>query len=251
MAGRLNRGLPFLFMSAWKPPFDKKDCMRIFWKKKEKEPVKKKMDFSGYDMKLTIKSICMFERMSGKSFFRMSDDDMMMLLYCTFFTSNNVEINYGAFVRLLEVEEIAKWAISKYTDLLDVIKQFQSNAEVVDEPVSGTEENKLTVTDLATSLIVDYHLDAHYVMYEMDLWEIEPMYRACDTNVKRRYEEERLWTYIGVMPHIDGKKIKGPGDLIPFPWEDKKGKAMEELNKNTAAAVAFLGGNSDEGGHDN
>lgn len=210
---------------------------------KKKKPEKKKMDLSGYNIKLTIKSICMFERLSGKSFFKMGDDDLLLLLYCTFYVSNSLEIKYETFQSMLENEQIAGWAVLKYKDLIDVIQQFKRKEPENDdnEPQSG--DTELNMTDMATSLIVDYGIDAHYVMYEMALWEIEPMYQACDTMVKKKYEEERLWSYIGVMPHIDGKKIKGPADLIPFPWE--KEKKNKDLEKNTAAVVAFLGGKKD------
>lgn len=221
--------------------------MRLFRKKKADSPEKqekKKMDFTGYDLKLSIKAICMFERLSGKSFFDFTEEDMGMLLYCSFYTTNNVEIKYEAFMYMLEVEDIAKWFVWKYKDMLDVIQQFKKDEPPTKGDAKGGEVKNLTMTDMATSLIVDYHLDPHYVMYEMGLWEIEPMYVACDSMVKRRYEEERLWAYIGVMPHIDGKKVKGPNELLPFPWEkNSKDKIKEELNKNTAAAMAFLTGN--------
>lgn len=203
------------------------------------------MDFQNYDIRLTIKAICMFERFCNKSFFDFTEDDLVQLLYCTFYTTNNTEIMFDTFVLLLENEEVAKWAVMKYKDLLEVIQQFIRKEEEGEDAESTDAEvkNRLSMTDMATSLIVDYHIDAHYVMYEMNLWEIEAMYKACDTMVKKRYEEERLWAYIGVMPHIDNKKVKGPDDLIPFPWENKKDKKKKELEKNTSAAMAFLGGN--------
>ena len=232
-------------MSAPAIPFSLKEKMGLFKKKKKEVAQKKKMDFSGYDMVLSIKSICMYERLSGESFFNFDEEGMGMLLYCTFYITNNVEIKYDTFLNMLEVEEIALWMAEKYKDILDVIQQFKSIEPENEEKPQGEAMN-LTMTDMATSLIVDYHLDAHYVMYEMKLWEIEPMYRACDSMVKRRYDEERFWAYIGILPHVDGKKLKGPSDLIPFPWDkDSKEETMKKLNRDTAAAVAFLGGKKD------
>lgn len=226
--------------------------MRLFRKKNVRKP-RKKMDFTGYDLKLTIKSICMYERLSGKSFFKFSEEDIGMLLYCSFYITNNTEIKYETFLSMLEVEDITLWAVEKYRDLLDVIQQFKKEDNTGTQGDGEVDTKELTMTDMATSLIVDYHLDAHYVMYEMGLWEIEPMYQACDASVKRRYEENRLWTYIDVMPHIDSMKIKGPNDLLPFPWEKTKKVSIEkQLEMNTAAAVAFLGGKKDgEGRNDN
>lgn len=213
---------------------------------KKKKPEKKKMDLSGYDIVLSIKSICMYERLSGKSFFNFAEEDMGMLLYCSFYTSNNIELKYETFMSMLEVDDITTWAIDKYKNILEVIQQFKSTNTSEGDGKTDEDAKELTMTDMATSLIVDYHLDAHYVMYEMKLWELEPMYKAADAAVKRRYEEERLWAYIDILPHMDGKKIKGPSDLIPFPWEkDKQKKIQEDLEKNTPAILAFLGGQKD------
>ena len=208
---------------------------------KKKKPEKAKMDLSGYDIVLSIKSICMYERLSGKSFFNFKEEDMGMLLYCSFYTSNNIELKYETFMSMLEVDDITTWAVSKYKNILEVVQQFKSTNTSENEEKTDEDAKELTMTDMATSLIVDYHLDAHYVMYEMKLWELEPMYKAADAAVKRRYEEERLWAYIDILPHVDSKKIKGPDDLLPFPWEKSKvDRAKEKLEKNSSAAFAFL-----------
>jgi len=229
--------------------------MKIFerlFKKKEEQVVipekPKKMDLSMYKMKLSVKAICMYEKLSGKSFFDFENEDIAMLLYCTFYTSNELEIKYETFIGILDNEQIARWATLKYKDILDVLQQFPKK-ENTDTVANKTDDDaKMTMTDLATSLIIDYHMDAHYVMYEMNIWEIEPLYGAADAMVKRRYEEERLWAYIDIMPHIDGKKVKGPETLLPFPWEkDMKKKKIEKNMQNNLYAVKHtIGMNIDD-----
>lgn len=224
--------------------------MGLFRRKKKE---KRKMDLSGYDMVLSVKAICMYEKLSGKSFFNFAEEDIAMLLYCSFYTTNNTEIKYETFLNMLEIDDLTSWAIEKYKNILEVIRQFKQKDTGEEKP--DTQEDAdikdLTMTDMATSLIVDYGIDAHYVMNEMRLWEIEPLYKACDAMVKRKYEEKRLWTYIDIMPHIDGKKIKGPTDILPFPWEEsKKEKAKTELGKNSAAAFSFLTRQAEKGESD-
>ena len=229
--------------------------MKIFerlFKKKEKQVVipekPKKMDLSMYKMKLSVKAICMYERLSGKSFFDFENEDIGMLLYCTFYTSNELEIKYETFIGILDNEQIANWMVLKYKDILGVVQQFPKK-ENTDTVANKTDDDmKMTMTDLATSLIIDYHMDAHYVMYEMNIWEIEPLYGAADAMVKRRYEEERLWAYVDIMPHIDGKMVKGPESLLPFPWEkDMKKKKIEKNMQNNLYAVKHtIGMNIDD-----
>ena len=212
--------------------------------------IKKKMDLSKYNMKMTIKAICMFEKLSGKSFFKFDNEDIPLLMYSTFYCSNDIEIKFETFLGLMDVQDIAEWVVKKYSDILEVMKQFSKKEESVEEDNSlklGKEE-ETTITDLANSLIIDYGVDPHYVMYEMGLWEIEKMYEVVQTKIQNHYEEERLWAYINVMPHIDGKKVKGPEKLLPFPWEKdrKKKKAEDDLNNNMYAIKHTIGMNIDD-----
>ena len=76
-------------------------------------------------------------------------------------------------------------------------------------------------------------------MYEMELWEIQPYLNAADIQRKAELVEKRFWTYLTIAPHIDGKKIRKPEDLVPFEWEKKSNKPMD-LGVTTEAAVNFL-----------
>lgn len=206
------------------------------------------MDFSKYKMDLTVKAICLFERLAGKSFFLMDMDmdDSMVLVYSIFCVSNpQLKLTQDMFSYMCgNNRRIMKWVAGQYRELME---------QTAPELAAGTDEEKeaddadnkpqeetriLTVTDMATSLVIDYGMDAHYVMYEMNLWELKPFFEAADTHVKRRMEEERLWAYIGVAPHIDGKKIKSPEQLLPFQWETKTRKErMEKEMKNNEYAI--------------
>ena len=190
------------------------------------------MDLSKYKMEMSIKSICMFERLSGKSFFKFEDVDIPTLLYTSFYCSNDLDIKMETFMGLMENEQIARWAANKYADILGVMQQFAKEPQPEDDDKQEEGEEKVTtMTDLANSLIIDYGVDAHYVMYEMDVWEIEKMYEVVQTKIQNHYEEERLWTYLNIMPHIDGKKLNKPEKLLPFPWEKEKKKNVMKLNR--------------------
>ena len=99
------------------------------------------------------------------------------------------------------------------------------------------------MTDFATSLVIDYGMDAKYVMYEMDIWEIEEYFEAVNTHIRKEMELERFWTYIKILPHIDSKKCKSPEALVPFDWEreTRKKKAEQELKNNEYAVKNMIG----------
>lgn len=198
------------------------------------------MDFDKYKIRLTVRACCLFEQLSGKSFFHMEEnDDMIKLMYAVLVANNDLMISYSAFLVLIQDQKVFKWMEGEYKR----ITEFSSQLKAFDVEESEGEEKKtetgLSMMEIASSLIVQYHLDPHYVMNEMQLWEIMPYFKVADAMMKNELIEKRFWTYMNIMPHINTKKCSSPEDLIAFEWEKKRKK--EEFNKNAAAAAAFLG----------
>ena len=202
-----------------------------------------KMDLSQYKLRLNIKSICFFEKITGKSFFSFGDEDVLYLLYACFLTNNpDTKITFNVFVGIMQNEQIAKWASTQFQDALGLIQQFNKTIEDQKEEKFSMGQTS-TMTDFATSLVIDYGMDAKYVMYEMDIWEIEEYFEAVNTHIRKEMELERFWTYIKILPHIDSKKCKSPEALVPFDWEreTRKKKAEQELKNNEYAVKNMIG----------
>lgn len=209
--------------------------MKLFKRKKKVEG----LDFDKYKLRLTVKAICMFEKLTGKSFYEFTDDDIVILMYCAFVSSNNLDYRLSTFNFLLEDERVSKWFGEKFVGIMDYIKQFPQKEEEGEETNESAEMP--FVSDLANALIVQYGVDAHYIMEEMELWQIEAMFRAVENTVKSKYEEERLWTYLTILPQVDGKKLNKPEKLLPFPWEKEEKIKRDENNiKNNEYAVKNL-----------
>ena len=224
-------------MFKWVKSLFKKEEIKVV------KPQKNKMDLSKYKINLNVKSICYFEKITGKSFFGFGEEDVMYLLYACFFINNpETKISYNVFMGIMQNEQIAKWAFSQFQDALSLVHQFNKSIDEQKEDKSSTGQTS-TMTDFATSLIIDYGMDAKYVMYDMDIWEIEEYFEAVNTHIKREMEMERFWTYIKVLPHIDSKKCKSPEALVPFEWEKetRKKKAEQELKNNEYAIKNMIG----------
>lgn len=209
---------------------------------KRKKPEKKKTDFSKYSVGINIKTMCAYEALTGKPFVRVeSEDEVKHLFYCSLII-NNKELStmtYSVFETLIEDEEVVSWLVNEYMRISACISQFNSTIE--GEAGSG-DTNDFFISEAASGLIVRMGLDPHYVMYEMSQWEMVNYYEMMRNMEKERLTEERFWTYLKILPHV-GKKIGGPEKLVPFPWDkDKQESVQKELEKNTDAAVAFLGG---------
>ena len=66
------------------------------------------MKYTDYNIRITIKSIIMFEKLAGVSFMSITEDNMLEFIYCVFITSNNnVNLTYNGFKYMMEDKKFA------------------------------------------------------------------------------------------------------------------------------------------------
>jgi hypothetical protein len=201
-----------------------------------------KKDYQEFKISINMKTIMLFEEMSGKSFYDMDNNDIYLLIYCAVVVNNNITITYAHFKTVMKNEKIARELFAKCQSELDFIEQFNKKKE--DNEVKSDEmPDKLT--NIINLLILQYGVDINYVMNEMKVWELSPMIKALDEKAKSDMIEKRFWTYLQICPHIDSKKVKSPEDLLPFPWEkdEKKQRNLKELENNRFAIQNMIGKN--------
>lgn len=203
------------------------------------------MKVGDYKLRLTIKAMCLFEQLTGKSFLSYTEEDLLDVLYAMFITSNDLRMSRKAFEILLEDKKVAKWMGDEYIRQSEFNGQLKFyNQDVEDKPGEVSDEDRQTsISEVAGELIAS-GIDPHYVMYEMELWEMQMYRNAIEEQNKTRLEEGRLWTWFTILPHLDKKsssKLKHPSDLLPFPWDkDVKEQKQKEFEKNASGAFAFL-----------
>lgn len=200
-----------------------------------------KKDYQEFKIKLNMKTILLYEEMSGKSFYDVGGEDVMLLIYCALVVNNDLSLTKAHFDTIMKNEKIAREWINKCKSELDFIQQFEKKVEKKYEQ-DNTLSNTDKLTDVVNMLILQHNLDINYVMYEMRLWEIAPLIKTLDEKVKADMAEKRFWTYLTICPHIDSKKVKGPEDLLPFPWEkeDKKQNALKFMDEHKEGIRAFF-----------
>lgn len=177
-----------------------------------------------------------------------SEEDVLALVYCSLVVNNpSLLMTYKVFKTLITDKKVSNWISREYEKVSDFNAQLkaQEPPKVEKEKKEDEEPEELNMTDIASALIVRHGVDAHYVMYEMELWEIQPYFNAADIQRKNELITQRFWTYLTIAPNINTKKVKSPEELVPFDWEEKKeDRIKKQLDKDTPAAVAFLLGNN-------
>lgn len=204
-----------------------------------------KKDYQDFKININMKTIMLFEEMSGKSFYDMDNTDIYLLIYCAVVVNNNITITYSHFKTIMNNEKIARELFSKCQSELDFIEQFNKKKVDTDVAKEDKAEKPDKLTNIINLLILNYGIDVNYVMNEMKIWELSPMVKALEEKAKSDMVEKRFWTYLQICPHIDSKKVKSPEDLLPFPWEkdERKQRNLKELENNRFAIKNIIGKN--------
>jgi DNA gyrase/topoisomerase IV subunit B len=208
-----------------------------------------KKDYQDFKLKINMKTILLYEEMSGKSFYEVGGEDIMLLIYCALVVNNDLSITKNHFDIIMKNEKIARELMTKCQSELDFIQQFiKTDDKVKQETEEVEKDNK--VSNVVNMILLQNNLDMNYVMYEMRLWELAPLIKSIEEKTKAEMVEKRFWAYLNICPHIDSKKIKGPEDILPFPWEkdNKKEAALKFMDDNNDAIKAFFNKNKTEDG---
>lgn len=201
------------------------------------------------ELAFNFKAIMMFEKLSGVSYFDLTDENYVFLIYAMYMVKHPYTyMQFWDFIKIFgNNKKVTKQMITEFGEYMEYLKQYSDTTPKTEEKDEGETEEKVkqTITDIVAYLITSCGIDPHYVMYEMELWEIEPYMKCAERKKKEELESERLWTYLNISPHIDTKKCKSPEKLIPFPWEkeEQKIKQNQELENNRFAITNMIGKN--------
>lgn len=210
--------------------------------------------FDDIKVRLTMRGICLFEQMSDKSFFKLSEEDLISFMYCVITACNDFNYSFETFCGMCGNRKIMDFLVKEYEKMFTIISQFNKNeqSQEDEQPQDSGETPSPKITDFCTALVVNVGLDPDYVYDKMQLYEINLYLQRYEEKEKVRLEEQRLWTYLTILPHLDSKKKVKPEDILPFTWEaDTKKKRAEEDLKRKAALIkkiigASIGSSSDE-----
>lgn len=189
-----------------------------------------------FNLKLNIKSIINYERLTGRPFstFTGSEEDVLPLLYCMLVSNNDFKRTYQETVEFLFTDEKFVEEINSRLQQIFLFESQFFNKEEVDEksPSQNNTQNKeeqpkVFIYQLVPILVMDCNLNINYVLNEMHYSEIDSYIKYRDDKNKNRLEEKRLFTYLTIMPHINAKKLS-VNELLPFSWE-KEEKEKEGL----------------------
>lgn len=195
-------------------------------------PLKPKPTLREKFHRLTIKAIIRWEQMRGKSFSQIDyadKEDVESLLYVMYITCDKPDYTFEVFRQVIADERFMNAMSSDLGKIMEIVTQFQRKTAA---PTLGNTEGSPENIGRIVSTLIMAGLDAHYALNEMELCDLPLYLETYEQKKKEQMEENRMWTYFTMLPHIDARKMKnGARDLIIFPWEE------EEMRKEAERAI--------------
>ena len=194
-----------------------------------------------YNLRPTFRAIRYFETMTKTSFLELdkNPDMIVQFIYCCLMAhpENNFYMKYEYAVEFMNKH--ADDLMYSFKVEMDIMNQFKDELEYGDEQPnesnetseeSSPKEDKIVyLSSVIPLLVADCGLDINYVMDDMNYNDAELYIRSSIVRKREQLENDRFWTYLTILPQVDGKKLKSPKDLIEFTWE--KNERVEEAKK--------------------
>src|ERR1035437_7715343 len=157
---------------------------------------------------ITLKSIIRLEQLLKKPFGSVDFSDteqMIPFLYCCAICNNDTSLTLAQFEELCTSPQIWSKFYKAFKKESEQLAQFQQYVEG-----QGTDEAPTYLKDIIPSLILSGGLHPNYVLNQLELCDVPMFFEAMNQRDRSRMESDRLWTYLTMLPHIDGKKLKSP-----------------------------------------
>lgn len=193
------------------------------------------------NIRLSLLSIVRVEQMLKKPFVELdytNEGDLLPLLYCMVSSANSERFSFKQFLSLMESKEYSKSVFEAFNLEGEIIAQFN------DKQNEEQSEGKSGFIKDAVYLLINSGINSDYLLNKMEVCDLHDLMKAYSEMKREKMESDRLWTYISMLPHLDGKKKFTQQDIYPFPWEaeNMKKQAETDLSENAEYLEKFLSG---------
>lgn len=205
-----------------------------------------------YNLKLNLRSLLIYERLSHKPFSSferdLNESEMygLYLLYGMIVANNDLKITFEEAVKTLFVKADIMLQLKEELDrLVRFSTQFNYIREREEEDIDATEKPKedteVWLEETIPYLIAECGLTPQFVLDEMQYADIQMYVRSARNRYHEKMEEQRLFAYYQIIYQLQTNKHYSPQDIIPLPWEEKKKKRkqrneLKEMSTNNKLA---------------
>lgn len=184
-------------------------------------------------VKFNISTLKNYELITRKPYTSINSNDidtLITLLYCS--TSYIDSFTLEVFADAIKANQKLLNSLMQ-----ELIKQININNQFLVNSDETGEASEVYINEIIPILTKECNLSIDYVLNDMRLGELQYYLEYTDKAFKKEMEIQRLFCFMGAIPHLDTKKIKAPKDFIPFDWDDKANDKATALEGMTLEAL--------------
>lgn len=190
---------------------------------------------------MTLRALLLYELHTGKSALKIDYsnlDDLYNLCY-------SLECaKYGIRSRAVWDESIEdEYNSETLLKLMDTVRtESEAQQSFIKSKNDDDEEQReeTTIKELVGLLIAKVGLPPTYVLDELPMYMVGVILRGYESKMREQMEWQRMWTYLTMLPHIDGKKHRHPKDILPFAWESNPEMSKGEIERGINEFKEFM-----------
>lgn len=191
-------------------------------------------------LRLSLRVVCLYEQITARSFstLDLSDGaDVEALSYALWYYATDEAQPLDRWRVSLESPSLATHLARELKRVLSLLDQMSvqrtsASSEGDDDAKPGY------MTPIITRLA--YSLGADFVLNQMELWELPHYLESEEQRRRQELEQQRLFTWLSMLPHLSKDSARSAEDLLPFPWEAERKEAEQQLDLDVLGQLARL-----------
>lgn len=191
-------------------------------------------------LRLSLRAVCLYEQITARSFstLDLSDEaDVEALSYALWYYATDEAQTLDRWRSALESPSLATHLARELERVLSLLEQLSVQRASASSGSDGDEKAGY-MTPIITRLA--YSLGADFVLNQMELWELPHYLESEEQRRRQELEQQRLFTWLSMLPHLSKDSARSAEELLPFPWEAERKEAEQQLDLDVLGQLARL-----------
>ena len=191
-------------------------------------------------LRLSLRAVCLYEQITARSFstLDLSDGaDVEALSYALWYYATDEVQTLDRWRLALEAPSLAKHLARELERVLSLLEQLSVQRAYASSGSDGDEKAGY-MTPIITRLA--YSLGADFVLNQMELWELPHYLESEEQRRRQELEQQRLFTWLYMLPHLSKDSAQSAEELLPFPWEAERKEAEHQIDLDVLGQLARL-----------
>ena len=197
-------------------------------------------------LRLSLRAVCLYEQITARSFstLDLSDGaDVEALSYAMWYYATDEAQTIDHWRGALESPILATHLAKELERVLSLLEQLSVQRASASSEGEG-DAKPAHMTPIITRLA--YSLGAEFVLDRMELWELPHYLESEEQRRRQELEEQRLFTWLSMLPHLSKDSARSAEELLPFPWEAERKEAEQQLDLDVLGELALRGAAREE-----